>query len=60
VDERDVDTVKRAPFLGLTLTARGGGYTPVCLVCSMRLAVITRTRSDALVMLDLHSRQAHT
>ncbi len=47
--------------VGVTVSRPGGGYSPVCLSCPvpMRLAVVTRYRSEALALLARHVDQAH-
>jgi hypothetical protein len=44
--------------IGLTIT-HGGGYSPVCMRCGKRLAVVVARRSAALTLLDDHELTEH-
>jgi hypothetical protein len=44
---------------GLVLRQRGGGYSPVCLTCGMRLRVVVALRSTAALLLDDHGHAVH-
>jgi hypothetical protein len=44
--------------IGLTVT-HGGGYSPVCMKCRKRLAVVVAYRSAALTLLDDHELTEH-